>query len=428
MDALNHHLWPLPEQSLLGFLLHADRVNGLPLGSVRAAVSTTSYTRWTRPAIYATARGLDLARLAELTSAPLEDVERTTFLPELRALLETPDPAIQTLGQMVFRLCPRCWSEAIGHRRDSLLSPIVGCPAHAVRLTDRCACGAPLGLSIDALGACAVCRLRWGELPAQALDERESETNARVLRAYGRVLKLGVPLRAVATRPLRRHLTAQRRERRVELPVVDMRTVSVERLVAITALIETDPDLVAELLLPKSDPCPNASCPRFTPDPWEFRNVEKHCPVCGSRFCGPRLLSTFDVDHGQSRPLPSRVNRARRRLARWRRALRRSCEEIASGGREVTVTEAFRRAGIPMNANLRASRLGLTAIVRSSEARRRAATGPWRFVLQGQLRNAATKPDLPWLNAWWFRDGARYLPPALQQSPRQRATRASRWN
>lgn len=84
------------------------------------------------------------------------------------------------------------------------------------------------------------------------------------------------------------------------------------------------------------------------------------------------------------------------------------------------MTEAFQNAGIPMNANLRASRLGLTAIVRSAEAKRLNASGPWRFVLRGCVRRAATKPDLPWLGRWLFAQGYRDLPVNLQEPIRHR--------
>lgn len=184
-----------------------------------------------------------------------------------------------------------------------------------------------------------------------------------------------------------------------------------------------DHDLVCELRAPGRAACPNASCPKFDLARCT-ETVEKHCRACGTRFIGNRILSTFDFGHGQPRPTATQVRRARRRLARWRHDIRRVCLEEVAADVPITIEAAFGRAGVPLNANLRSARLGLTAIVRQAEARRsgrpEAALAVGGLVLQKVFQH-----DMQWLSAWARKDRIkRAIPDPLFRPDRARWTRA----
>jgi hypothetical protein len=151
----------------------------------------------------------------------------------------------------------------------------------------------------------------------------------------------------------------------------------VATIVSALAALQIDPDVLVDLLAAEASPkpCPNQTCPRFIKpakhgDPLT-RKVESHCPICGSRFVGRRILLTFDLDHGSASPTRNSVLKAQRRLRRWKVALRLACADLVAANVEPTVGEAFARARVPKNANLRAERLGLVAIVRDAARRHR---------------------------------------------------------
>jgi hypothetical protein len=140
-------------------------------------------------------------------------------------------------------------------------------------------------------------------------------------------------------------------------------------------VLSIDPRLVHEVADdPVTRPCPNQTCPFYLApglsDPLAGSR-ERHCPHCGTRFRGRRILSTFDVDHGAKSPAASRVRSARRRLEAWKKALRETCEAMSADGRPVAIGTAFAAVGIPDTANLRAVRLGLVDIVRDAARRQR---------------------------------------------------------
>lgn len=422
---LPHPVRPLPDESLLGFVARLDIENDLPLGTVRAAAATTP-APMTQVAAYASGSGLDLRELGALSGNTVEALEAMTFMPDLRRLTRQAGVSIRTLGLFRLRVCPACWRSKPLHRRQQLLPGVETCLEHGIAIGKDCVCGEPLRLSNRAFGSCLSCGTSWADLPNEPADPVILERDLLIAAIYERLLALDRPLRRTSTRSLRRRVTSARRHGK-SVPIPDLRTVSVQRLVAISIALSGDPDLVAQLLELEPDPCPNLACSRYSSDPWSYADVERHCPVCGSRFVGLRLLTCFDLDHGQSRPTVTQIRRARRRLGRWRRDLRRTCAGLADAGEPVSVTKAFRLAGVPMNANLRASRLGLTAIVRAAEAKRKRSTAPWQFVLRGCVRQAATRRDFPWLTEFVRTELGSYLPMELMPPP-PRGPWIRRWN
>lgn len=119
------------------------------------------------------------------------------------------------------------------------------------------------------------------------------------------------------------------------------------------------------------DPCPNQACPLYRRGRmgnvrrfgrWHGQ-MEYFCNECGSRYIGRRLIMTFDTAHGSVTILPASVARAIARLSGWRDGLTQACAEMLACQEPISLKAAFEKAGIPCSANLRATRLGLRAIV-----------------------------------------------------------------
>jgi hypothetical protein len=412
-------LTPLPGESLLGFLVRLDRVNGFDEGAVAHHLrrNTGAYSAIT----FASGSAFDLDLLAALTANGTDVLRDLTFLPDLGRLYGTASPSIKLLGRVRLAVCSPCWAGPMPHLKEQLLPNINGCSTHRVALRTACECGAPLSAAVGSLGACRVCGRLWAELPAEGLTGAALTQYELLIGAYRRIL---APDRdpGASSAELRSARDANRAAGGQVVPVW-LSSVSIERLAGLYLALGADDDLITSLREPDLRPCPNAACPNFDLAGASAITVERHCRVCGTRFKGARILSTFDIGHGQKTPSATQVRRARRRLGRWRRQLRAICADLLRDGQPITVERAFPLAEVPKNANLRAPRLGLTAIVRAAEARRQDVSAPWRYGLQGGVRAAIARRDHDWLLRWLSRDvRGPVIPPGLSRPVRNDLT------
>ena len=83
---------------------------------------------------------------------------------------------------------------------------------------------------------------------------------------------------------------------------------------------------------------------------------------CGARFLGGRVISSFDIRHGDTRLSRASVERSRMRLEGWRSSLAAVVDRALADGTPMTPGRAMDLAGIPASANLRARRLGLSLL------------------------------------------------------------------
>lgn len=358
-----HVLAPMAGESLFGFTVRTDHANSLPVGTTVKMVAR--YTRGWRTlsqAYWASGSIFDLVRLARLTGNDLSAIQELTLMPALRRLFGNQDVPIESLGRFhgTPTFCTDCWHEERLVRRTFLLPGIEACVWHDRRLVPF-----PLGAS------------RLAGLAAAALAPEVLARQRDLYRVWALVLDTGTPevlgagYRVIARLGRDPSPAVSVIARRIQSGRHSAQTI-VHALVA----LQIDPELLAELLADEAAPrpCPNQACPRFAPAPEvadPVRPVERHCPICGSRFIGQRILLTFDPAHGHRSPSPRSVAKAVRRLRRWKVALRVACADLVAEGIEPTVGVAFPRARVPMNANLRAERLGLVAIVRDAARRHR---------------------------------------------------------
>lgn len=376
---LPHILAPLPDESLLGYLFRLDRTNAWEPGTV-ATLLCTHRTGWKHAsaAMWASGTIFDLRRLANLVDLPYEVVAGLTYLPDIRAASRDPELAVHALGDSgQLQFCPACLSSTGTIPRPCLLPLMLVCPVHRVRLVRHCGGHAPLLPAVDLIAGRITCEECGADLASISGEPPSEELLAHQLdvwRAWSFLLGWrGDDIRGRGYRTIR--------SRTRNYPLRNLgETASFERLVTVFLALQIEPDMVAELEDRPRPPCPNAACPDHVPpsagDPLlRGRPVERHCPTCGCRFIGRRILLSFDADHGAEQPSPRSVDRAQRRLARWREDLAEACRQDILAGRRITVTGTFRRAGVPANANLRASRLGLVDLVRDAARRQRLADG-----------------------------------------------------
>ena len=346
------------------------RANRLPAGALPDVAGRHGSRGWPeRPAAFASGTSFDLRRIASLSGNTVAAIDALTFGPVLRRVYGTQRPSIRSLGVVEFQLCVSCWTgERELHRLSHFLPGAFACDRHSITLATACRCGATLSLSRDSVGRCPKCGSRWSSLSARELTASERDLQRRLEVAYAQAFGVEAGSGTRGFGEMLQRLRARRGKANAALPLY-LSSVSIERMVSIFLALGGDAELVAELRAPVSTACPNAACPRFDLDSCTAA-IERHCPACGTRFVGARILSTFDLDHGRPRPRPRQVRRAQRRLGRWRRDLRRACADLAGSGQPITIERAFAAAGVPLNANLRSPRLGLTAIARQAEARR----------------------------------------------------------
>jgi hypothetical protein len=384
---------PMADEILLGFTLRHDVLNGAVPLMVAADIHGSHGLRAFPGSCWATGDQFDLPLLAARTRNKLSKIELLTFMPALRALTGQAAPSIRTFGPMPLpRFCPRCWQERMLIRRSHFLPLVDGCAEHGCRLLARCPCGLArrlLDLRQDVFEpVCGACDRPWRDIEPEALTSYELARDVDLYTGFEAFLGLGaVDFRARGLRVFEVATEAARRLRGNNVPTRrNLQNVSVARLVELFLAYSIDPALLIEFLgedRPRPG-CPNATCPYFVPrpvagtsDPLRADLRDKHCHHCGVRFQGRRIISAFDLGHGGERGYPraATVRRAQRRLEGWRRELRAACRTLLEQGELITSRDAFRLAGIPANANLRATRLGLTDIVRDAARRQRLILG-----------------------------------------------------
>ncbi|HEX8230556.1 MAG TPA: hypothetical protein VF826_14755 [Chloroflexia bacterium] len=398
------HLIPLiDEEWLLGLLLRCDEINGWPSGTTACFLGKYSIGPGSlaKPALYITGSVLDLDRLAAAMGEDVEQVERTTFAGALQHFFSRSDCTARLLGRTPpFRICTQCVREQHLLARTSTYPLLRSCPQHRLLFRQVCHCGTPL----KAFNAgtppftCAACMMPWENLPDVLASKEIADFDAGLSALYG-VLLSQFTLKELAG--VRRYVTpGVRNGGWPELPpgafdrgMLPASTyvhcmVSISQWGACFSALQISPErlgtLVQELEYVRKYTCPNQACRGNTNvlsanvhlyTSYKHRKWEDYyyCNDCGSRFTeSGRLVVTFDSNHGSRDIEPQKVARLQQQLAHWKTRLEAACVKMLDGGHPITVEEAFRRAHLSQNANLRALSLGLVSIVEFYAMRQRA--------------------------------------------------------
>jgi hypothetical protein len=264
---------------------------------------------------------------------------------------------------------------------------VYSCPEHGVWLESACRCGAPLRPFHGGVPfTCPACALGWWDLPGRAADGDTVALDTRLVRLFRYFLERGTAdsirhaMQAVADERTKRGLNRLPpipREAALPSTVWDQATVSLTRVVGALAALGLPPEAVGpppQPRVPASQvPCLNRVCPRFAVvgagNVHPFRQTPRaeiyFCAECGSHFTRSRLVSSFDEGCSPRGVSPRRgeVAEGRARLAAWRVALEAACTQVLAEDAPISVTAAFRRAGLPRTPRLRARRLGLVDLV-----------------------------------------------------------------
>lgn len=390
-SSVPHLVTPLADEWLVGLVLRCDLANGWPAGTMgrRLRRSPTSLTILDKSlGAFATARTLDLGRLAELLAVPLPSLQRTTFEAGLDRLRIPGQVTPRRLAiARPFRVCPACIAAHRLIARAHILPLVDTCLEHETLLEPACPCGARLRPFHRAEPfSCPECRALWRELPRRRADDATLALNARLLTLFHFFLERGDAdsianaLRAasaeMARRGLRR-LPSIPREAAVPANLWEQASVSLTRVVGALAALAVPPEAVQPPEKPRVPadqvPCLNRACPRYglvgggNVHPFRRRaNAEiYYCLECGTHFSRDRMFSSFDDDcrSGRVPPSPCVVAEQQMRLATWRAALEAACMQLLAEDLPISIANAFRRAAIPRTPSLRATRLGLVAIV-----------------------------------------------------------------
>jgi hypothetical protein len=192
------------DESLPGFLLRCDDVNGWPCGFTFGFTSfgqvpiELSMTALVAPTV------VDCQVLADALALDAHDIEATTYLSEITTLFslgsERPLPAHIGKPQL-FRVCPRCLAEDHLVRRSAALEGLSHCIVHHIALCDRCECGwrlvpfpagairlaGPSKLLCDPY-VCVRCGLGWENLPCTRGDTTVLREEQRLAELYTAIL------------------------------------------------------------------------------------------------------------------------------------------------------------------------------------------------------------------------------------------------
>jgi len=382
---------PTSGESLAGYLLALDHLNGLPAGTTVWAVKRREIgmPRLCVPAPYLRAAWLDLDETAIAAGGiTRSDIEALTLRP-LLAWLWRPS-SVTLSASRAFRVCPRCaaeWQISL----VSLLEQVGGCARHGVAYVDRCPCGETIqpflgqrAFSCHGMG----CSLGYEEVPEIPLDATARPQVERVTAVYldlltrarsgtrpdsprhlARALRLLVHLhREGRSEP---HALRWRVERRPGLKVVvDVLLATglsaADLAAAIEETLAADETQTSAPTTRTTSRCPNCG----SADLLKCAN-EQQCRTCGTRFNGSRILFSFDEQPRYSR---WRARANARRLADARERIRAVCAEHFAADRTIAREPVLRAARIPHNSIPHLSeRAGLVAIIQHAQTRQREA-------------------------------------------------------
>lgn len=383
---------PQKEEWLLGLLLRCDEVNGWFSGTAATYTArlTTGPHTLGRPALFVVASFFELPLLAERLSVTPAEIFPTTFLLPLQRLYTPAAPNVAQLGPAPpFRVCPECVAQGHMLHRSLALPAINHCPIHHLVLQTACCCGLPLLPFAwhTKPFTCKGCGMLWSDLPRLPADLASLQLEIKLLSLYWFFLTQGTPEIMTYSLRLIRALQLKGTEQGTMLPgnsslfkgTYYSGTVSLAFLV--TKLVSqgiTVEDIVRPTCPRSQDEryCLNRACLLFGVK--DADNVHRYghrdgvqewyCSMCGSRFIGDHLCMSFDSGcHGEKNDdvylSSGAIERAQKRLARWKQKLEATCEAMLARGEPIAVESAFARAGIPGTANLRATRLGLVQMV-----------------------------------------------------------------
>lgn len=377
---------PTSGESLAGYLLALDHLNGLPAGTTVWAVKRREIgmPRLCTPAPYLRAAWLDLDDIAIAAGGVARsDIDGLTLRPLLRWLW---GPSSVTLSaSRAFRVCPACAAERqMG--LVSLLDQVRGCARHGLAYVDRCGCAETIqpflgqrAFSCHGMG----CILGYEELPAFPLDADARLQVGRVTAVYHDLLARASSDAAHPEGP--RHLARAlqqlvhlHREGRSELHGLRRRVGGRPGLKVVVAVLLTTGLSAADLAAAIDETRASAEiratartasaisrCPNCGGTDLLKCANEHQCRTCGTRFSGSRILFSFDEQPGYSR---WRARANARRLTEARKLVRAICADYLAADRTIQREPVLRAGRVPPNSIPHLSqRAGLVAIIAEAQ-------------------------------------------------------------
>jgi len=171
---------PFADESLPGFLKRMAEANGFHGLRRFVALLQPDFSTFRQAAFLAARHEV----LADFLALEPGELQRLCYGdgPVRRVLGRDLAPDLVAIGDR--KACPLCLEDAPYHRAIWDVVPLTVCPVHAVRLVDRCTCGARLGWGGEPILHCANldCGGDVRDIPAEAVPEAEMG-GARALAA-----------------------------------------------------------------------------------------------------------------------------------------------------------------------------------------------------------------------------------------------------
>lgn len=372
---------PAQGESLPGYLLALDELNGLPAGTTVWAVKQKDIgmPNFCAPAPYLRAPSLNLEDVAAIAGGrSVDEIRLLTLAPVLDWLFGSHRVTLSAAP--AFRICPACAAQR-QVPLVSLLEHLAGCATHGLVLIERCLCSEPIRPFLNQIAfSCSGpgCVRRYDQLPAVSLSapmREESEGIAAVYRDLMRAAPSASSIEGAAhlSKALRFLIHLDRLGKpdhqqlrwragvRPGLRAVADVLLATRRGAADLqhAIEETRVTRRARIVRAR---CPNPACGGSD---LLVCSGEQQCRTCGTRFNHERILFSFDEQPGYS---PWRARANQRRLVEAHARVRVVCADYLVRDETIEREPVLRAARVPHNSIPHLSpRAGVVDLIRSAQ-------------------------------------------------------------
>lgn len=419
---------PFQHESLYGYTLRLDIINGNPLGTTLSLINNhkTGRLLLNRPGLYITGKIFNINELSKITNISAEELSNLTFTPSLHRIYQSqviyPDLVAYSNN---FKICPLCIAKNT-HPLLFILQDISYCMEHRVQLHDKCVCGKKILFfaTESMVNCCPYCGFSYRDLKLISLDVSSQEFlqlnfyyNAYKNIIYDHIsfVHEGEELSSGFENRLhylinKNNITHNYFKQIFGYDINNAKNGHGISNLSISAIIHTlyklgisaseFRDLQFDSNYTKitnmypsinkkneNHTCPNIYCPDFNHISHGnikyygkrtlnsgLVKIEEFCSTCGTRFIGNNIIQSYDYNPGLRQ---YDIERARNRINNWQVSLRKICEEMIQGRIPITLTGCFKNAGIPIGKTYFIDRLGLIAILEESAQKQILESSKW---------------------------------------------------
>lgn len=413
---------PNAGDSLFGFLLRLDYINMFQSGSVVHMIKKLSIgvPSINRPGLFLIGTIFDLELLSNLSGIPIDEIHQLTLIPSLTQIFRTTHIYPHLAGYSnEFKICPDCVKE---HNIPLIHSfkNVDTCVAHKTKLYTKCLCGKSIMLFKPDTEhySCPNCSMDYRTLPA-VITNNDSDFNKQLFLydSYKGLLE-GKYIFIRDEEDLNRGFEGrlQYLSYRLNLEKGKFKqafgydaskmknghgpsNLSLSKILDILYELNLTINDFQNLVIPEkyfkiqdlnngiinvtpTNECPNIYCIDYNKQdhgniknygrkksPMGIYMLEQYCTSCGTRFFGNNIIQSYDYNPGMRY---ADIEKAQQRIVKWKDSLTTVCLELIDKMIPITLTGAFKKAGIPIGKTYFIKRLGLIDILKLYSNKQRA--------------------------------------------------------